>query len=176
MKVLAIDPGNTKSAYVLMDGYKPLEFGILENEELRLKMSTMSVTESLMAYGVPEDEMEKYHVHTAIEMVASYGMPVGSEVFDTCVWIGKFWECAPRRDVTLIYRMEEKMALCHDSKAKDSNIRQALVDRFAEHDRKSGKGTKANPDWFYGFGKDVWSAYAVGVTFLDKKQEEITQR
>ena len=176
MKVLAIDPGNTKSAYVLMDGYKPLEFGILENDELRQKMSTMSVTESLLAYGTSETEVDKFHVHTAIEMVASYGMPVGREVFDTCVWVGRFWENSPRRDVTLIYRMEEKMTLCHDSKAKDSNIRQALIDRFAKHDKKNGKGTKADPDWFYGFSADVWSAYAVGVTFLDKQQEQILQR
>lgn len=176
MKVLAIDPGNTKSAYVLMDGYKPLEFGILENDELRQKMSIMSVTQTMLAYGTPESEVDKVHVHTAIEMVASYGMPVGREVFDTCVWVGRFWENAPRRDVTLIYRMEEKMTLCHDSKAKDSNIRQALIDRFAEFDKKNGKGTKDHPDWFYGFSADVWSAYAVGVTFLDKQQEQILQR
>ena len=176
MQVLAIDPGNTKSAYVLMDGYKPTQFGILENEVLRQRMSIMFVNESLMKYGVQETVIDELHVHTAIEMVASYGMPVGREVFDTCVWIGRFWESAPGHDVTLIYRMEEKMTLCHDSKAKDSNIRQALIDRFAEFDKKNGKGTKDHPDWFYGFSKDVWSAYAVGVTFLDKKQEEITRR
>lgn len=73
-------------------------------------------------------------------MIASYGMPVGKEVFDTCVWIGRFQQIAlPNADTKFIYRKDEKMNICHSMKAKDSNIRQALIDRFGE------VGTKKNP-------------------------------
>lgn len=76
-----------------------------------------------------------------IEMIASYGMPVGKEVFDTCVWIGRFKQIAIMRNIKVeyIYRKDEKMNICHSMKAKDSNIRQALIDRFGE------VGTKKNP-------------------------------
>ena len=74
-------------------------------------------------------------------MIASYGMPVGKEVFETCVWIGRFVELARLQniDVEYIYRKDEKMNICHSMKAKDSNIRQALIDRFGP------VGTKRNP-------------------------------
>jgi hypothetical protein len=87
--------------------------------------------------------------------------------------IGRLTEAAKYtgREVDYIYRIEEKTTICHDSKAKDANIRQALIDRFAQHDFKNGKGTKKNPDWFYGFAKDVWQSYAVGVTWLDKREK-----
>ena len=61
------------------------------------------------------------------------------------------------------------MNLCHKSTAKDSNITQALVDRFAPNTRNKGKGVKAEPGFFYGFKKDIWQAYALGVTYLDEK-------
>ena len=73
-----------------------------------------------------------------IEMIASYGMPVGKEVFETCVWIGKFAEASGMKE-NYIYRKEEKINLCQSMKAKDSNIRQALIDRFGV------VGTKKNP-------------------------------
>jgi len=62
-------------------------------------------------------------------MIASYGMPVGREVFETCLWIGRFIECwcGP---YTLVYRREVKSFLCADSRAKDSNVRQAVIDRY----------------------------------------------
>ena len=101
-----------------------------------------------------------------IEMVACYGMPVGKEVFDTCIWIGRFIQEADELGAVYdyIYHKEEKMNLCNSMKAKDCNIRQALIDRFGV------VGTKKNPGWFYGFKADIWSAYAVAVTYLDKEK------
>lgn len=160
MRVLGIDPGNVYSAYCLIDGgtLRPLDFGKLENEALRRYLrEEISFAE--------EDR-------GAIEMVASYGMAVGREVFDTCRWIGRYEEVLVRKlyvPPTLIFRREEKLHICHDSRAKDTNIRRALIDRFATHDLKNGKGTKKDPDWYYGFSADVWMAYAVALVMAETK-------
>jgi hypothetical protein len=154
MIVLAIDPGNIESAYTLMnDHYEIFQFGKIGNEEM------LSVIEDTMPDVV------------VIEMVASYGMAVGKEVFETCVWVGRFLQ-ASEVETKLIYRKDVKMNLCGQTRAKDSNIRQALIDRFAKHDFKNGKGIKKNPDWFYGFKADIWQAYAVGVTYIDSELEK----
>jgi hypothetical protein len=147
--ILAIDPGNIESAYVVInDDLSIKKFGKIPNEEM------ISIINATCFYG---------KVKVVIEMIASYGMAVGKEVFETCVWIGRFTEMAEQegRIAHYIYRKEEKMNLCGTMKAKDSNIIQALKDRFGD------KGTKNNPGWFYGFSKDVWQAYAVGVTYHD---------
>ena len=166
MKILAIDPGNIESAYALieMPDFKLLDFGKVENEELL----DMIITYELEGWK----RIEKYFEFdtVAIEMVASYGMAVGKSVFDTCVWIGRFVQAIDCQCETsdFVYRIDEKMCLCKDSRAKDSNIRQALIDRYAKHDFKNGRGVKKNPDTFYGVSKDVWSAIAVGVTYYEK--------
>lgn len=153
--ILAIDPGNEKSAYVVMDkDLRPLEFEKVKNKELLERIPQL---------------MDRYEdLSLAIEMVASYGMPVGASVFETCVWIGRFWQaCIALSRKALVYRIDEKLTLCRDSRAKDANIRQALIDRFAPNTPNGGKGTKKDPGWFYGFSADVWQAYAVGVTYAD---------
>ena len=161
--VLAFDPGNVESAYCLIDAEtrRPIEFGKVQNE-------------TALRYIYASNGGARRAEAVIIEMVASYGMAVGKSVFDTCVMIGRLTEAANQIGVPYdyIYRIEEKVTICHDSKAKDANIRQALIDRFAQHDLKNGKGTKKNPDWFYGFAKDEWAAYAVGTTWLDKKEKE----
>lgn len=153
MNVIAIDPGNDFSAYCIIDvdTYMPIEFGKVPNCEL-LK---------ILMYKCDKDSYM-----CAIEMIASYGMAVGKTVFDTCVWIGRFIQCSKAASV-FVYRKDVKMHLCGITRAKDSNIRQALIDRFGE------VGTKSNPGWFYGFKSDVWQAYAVGVTFLDGSKGEL---
>jgi len=147
--ILSIDPGNEVSAYtILNERLQPIKFDILPNDDLITRLKKI----------YPDSHNE----HFAIEMVASYGMAVGKTVFDTVFWIGRFWDAAELFEhKQLIYRKDVKMNLCHSMKAKDSNVRQALLDRFGE------VGTKKNPGWFYGFKKDIWSAYAVGVTYHD---------
>ena len=154
--ILAIDPGNELSGFVVVehDGEKILRVahkGKILNEKLLLLIGRTPVSWAV-----------------AIEMVASYGMPVGAEVFDTCVWIGQFTHAAKGRRIERIYRKEEKLYLCGKLTAKDSNITQALVDRFAPMQPNKGKGTKSNPGFFYGFGKDMWAAMAVATAYFDK--------
>jgi hypothetical protein len=150
--ILAIDPGNIESAYVILDdNLKPVHFEKVENHRL-LNMIYRTKFEN------------KNIKFAAIEMVASYGMAVGAEVFETCLWVGRFSEAIQWHgdiEPKYIYRKDEKINLCGTMKAKDSNIIQALKDRFGD------KGTKKAPGWFYGFSKDVWQAYAVGVTYHD---------
>jgi len=147
--ILAIDPGNIESAYAILDeNLKPIDFGKIKNEDLLVKLQTTHINNNIN--------------HFAIEMVASYGMAVGETIFETVFWIGRFWGAATYLgNKQKIYRKDEKMNLCYTMKAKDSNIRQALIDRFGI------VGTKKNQGWFYGVSKDVWSAIAVGVTYHD---------
>ena len=160
--ILAIDPGNIESAYVIVENdlSKVIEKGKTLNPILLRAINVWAYR-----YGCNIDNF-------VIEGIQSYGMAVGKSVFETCYFIGRLIESGKRDlhiEPTLIYRMEEKMCLCHSTKAKDSNIRQALIDRFGE------VGTKKNPGYFYGFKKDIWSAMAVATTFHDKylKGEEI---
>lgn len=137
--ILAIDPGPTHSAYVWWEDGKPSSFAKTENSELRAILKTSEPSEI-----------------TAIEMIASYGMAVGREIFETAVWIGRFQECcANPSGVQLIFRKDVKLHWCGTTKAKDANIRQALLDYFGP------QGTKKAPGILYGVKADVWSAVAI---------------
>lgn len=144
MKTIAIDPGNEKSAYLLWDGKRIHDFGIVENTKLKKFIS------------------DQFDV-VVIEMVACYGMPVGKSIFDTCLFIGQIQQLCESINVfcKLAYRKDVKMYFCQSMKAKDSNIRQALIDRFGD------KGTKNNQGLTYGLSKDCWSAFAIAVYWFD---------
>lgn len=159
-KLLSIDPGNVETGWVLMDEetYTPEQFGKTENEEL------------LRIIGSKEFQFD----YVVIEKIVSYGMAVGASVLETCMWIGRFYEFTRTRvsdDPVLQPRQEIRLHHCMNPKATDSNVKQALIDRFAKNTRNHGKGTKAEPGYFYGFHKDVWQAFALGVHYLDKKKK-----
>ncbi len=145
VRVLALDPGTSETAYCGWDGARVLRMGHEPNENIR----TMLMLTAEDGYDT-----------VAIEMIASYGMAVGKETFQTCVWIGRFAERCPI-EPRMVYRKDVKMHLCHSMKAKDGNISQAIRDRFGE------KGTKANPGPLYGVSKHIWAALAVAIYAYD---------
>lgn len=155
--ILAIDPGTTQSAWCLFNGEKVIDCDIELNALVRAKLKCLDFDETQLA----------------IEMIASFGMPVGAEVFQTCLWIGRFMEVAESRsiDCELVYRKDVKLHLCQSTRAKDPNVRQALIDRFEP--LGGGKvpqiGTKSKPGPLYGVSSHVWAALAVAVTFYDTK-------
>lgn len=158
MKVLGIDPGTEKSALVLLDGKRVTWFATLPNAE---------VVHVLGSSDVPDNRQPQL---IGIEMIASYGMPVGAEVFETCVWIGRFIEAyngtAP---IERIKRIEVKSHLCHSGKAKDGHIRQALIDRYGGKEKAIGR--KKTPGPLYGISEHEWAALAVAVTVADQAKE-----
>lgn len=162
MRVLAIDPGTVQSAFVLWDGDRVISKGIFENS---LMVETIWATNAQVC-----DKL-------VIEMIASYGMAVGKTVFDTCVWIGRFFEAGQYNclDPVLLYRGDVKMHLCQSMRAKDSNIRQAIIDRFGQ------PGTIKNPNHVYNDGmgekmsKDKWAAFGVAITWMDRFNYEYTR-
>lgn len=155
--VLAIDPGPEQSAYVCYDNGALLSFGKIGNDELL-------------------DVIRRTSEPVVIEMIASYGMAVGAEVFETCVWIGRFMLEAERteladapfgtpRTVARVYRREVKLHLCGQARAKDGNVRQAVLDRYGGKDKAIGR--KATPGPLYGVKADCWQALALAITYSD---------
>lgn len=152
--ILAIDPGNTESAWCVHQNGRLIACKKQPNAEVLA-----------MLHGAPEGLRFGPETNLAVEMIASYGMPVGREVFETCLWIGRFVEAWTMRGLhhRLVYRKDVKMHLCHNLRAKDSNIRAALLDRYGPG-REIAIGTKKKPGPLYGVAGDEWAALAVAVT------------
>ena len=157
MRALAIDPGPEKSAIVLYDA----ELRTVMHHEIQDNATLLGRYER---YWWADNEV----THCAIEMIASYGMAVGAEVFETCVWIGRFVERAESLGlvVTRLVRRDVKMHLCGVNNAKDANIRAALIDKFGPS-REKAIGKKKTPGPLYGIHDDEWAALAVAVTFVE---------
>ena len=154
MSVLAIDPGSQQSAWLIYDGVNPVDFAIDKNEILLRTLSEISAD------------------HLAIEYMRPRGMPTSKEEMDTQFVAGRFVQAWGGK-WSKVYRKDVKMHLCNSMRAKDSNIRQALLDRFAG--TGGGKtpqiGTKNCKGPLYGVKADIWSALAVAVTFSERQDD-----
>jgi hypothetical protein len=146
--VIGIDPGPEQSARVLFDGLRVTVAEILPNDELLQSLS------------------RGLHVRVPIycEHIASYGMAVGASVFETCVWIGRFMQVSQQAgsDFSRVFRRDIKLHLCNSPRAKDGNVRQALMDRLGP------QGTKKAPGPTYGVKSHEWAALAVAVYGWDQ--------
>lgn len=146
-RVLAIDPGTKQSAFVLFDGTRVVDHGLLENQALRRRLKAR------------EFGSEPYE--TVIEQVEHMGKHVGREVFETVFWSGRFAECS--RPFGRLTRREVKAHVCHSTAVKDPQVRQALIRRFGGESAIKAGGA------LFGFSSHRWAALAVAVTWWDQR-------
>lgn len=142
--LIAIDPGTTHSGIVVFCKGQVVSAAVLENAEVLVTLC------------------EHPCAMVAIEMIASYGMAVGREVFETCLWVGRFLQAAGAQRVRLVYRKDVKLHLCNSPRAKDANIRQAIIDRYGG--KAEAIGSKKKPGPLYGVKSHAWAALGVAIT------------
>lgn len=161
--LIAIDPGTTQSAWAVYrpEGMQVLACGIDENAR---------VCGWIRVQG---------YVPAVCEMIACYGMAVGFEVYETCIWIGRFQEAygtyGPEKGAGFhrMFRRTVKLHLCNSARATDANVRQAIIDRYLLAGLANGggkkpyTGTKKEPGPLYHVKKDIWAALGVAITYAE---------
>ena len=136
--LMAIDPGNEESGYVVLDGRNWIAAkGIVPNEEML-------------------ELVREWSNDLVIEKITSYGMSVGQSIFETVWWAGRFYEAAEHATLReRISRTDVKKWLCHSTAAKDTNVNRRLLDLWGP------KGTKKKPGPTFGMAGDMWAALGV---------------
>lgn len=194
MNLLAIDPGFTQSAFVVYDGRRPLVWGKWENDVLLRDIQVGKATHT---------------PHCAIELIGHYGtgMAVGKEIFETCIWTGRLLQAWWDRQggnkfglhfPSLVSRPTVKAHVCGSARAKDGNVRQALIDRWGGEsiaiggrkcqkckgrghtgrikdrvtcDCHDGLETPKGP--LHGLTADCWQALALAVCWWDTNKSKL---
>src|SRR6185437_9690557 len=103
-----------------------------------------------------------------VEEMEGFGMAVGKEVLRTCFWSGRFVQ-AWMGPSDLVTRKAVKLNLCGNTRAKDPNVRTALLDRFGPG-KERAIGNKSQPGPLYVVVKDLWSAVAIACTWWDERR------
>lgn len=192
ISLLAIDPGNEESAFVIYDGTAPKFFGKWPNQSLLRSIDNAPGFDT---------------AHMAIETLKPRGMPTAFEEMQAQFWAGRFAQAWDHRHggerfgvnaPAQVFRMDVKMHLCGRTNANDSNIRQSLIDLFGGKNSAiggikchacGGKGWRGrNHDqcdyckgekWQYppgplkGITEDCWSALAIAKTHWDQRIEPL---
>lgn len=177
MKIMAIDPGTTESAYVILDD----QYQILSADKVGNDVILSIIADAPGLDAVIIEDIEPRYSSTDR---SAAGAVMGQSTIETIKAFGRFsWQASLRGlMVGSIFRRDERSCLIptkknglpplpeNAPKHADGQIRVSLVRRFARHDKERGRGTMANPDTFYGFHGDMWQAMAVGVTWLDREK------
>ena len=162
MKILGVDPGTSQTGWVLYNTitHSIEDSGVTENEEF-----LNSVIET-----------QDYDI-IAIERIASYGMPIGTDTIRTIEYIGRYWQkvldSKKNVRVELFYKkVDINPSICGSNKAKDANIRQAIIDMFPKTGGGSNPavGTSKQPGALYGISTHKWAALAVALTCAIKNK------
>ena len=151
MKILAINPGDIVSAWVLydVDNKIPLEYAKEENDVILNKI-----------LGFDCDKL-------IIQVSKPHGMPISINKFNTYIWSGRFWGSFGK-DVELVDLDDIKRFFFGQiGKIKNTDIYKEILSRYGG-DKKIACGTKESPGVLYGFNLETILALSVAITFSEK--------
>lgn len=163
MNILAIDPGNEESAFVIWDTERKrcINKGKIKNIDMLDIISNSNYKEA------------------CIEMISSYGMPIGQTTIDSCVWIGIFKNEIENtgKKAYLIFRQSVKMHHCHSLNGiNDSSVNMVLKQKYGEDNTIKkpnlvfwNEEVEENMGTKYMNG-DIWSALSIATYWSEKKE------
>lgn len=108
-----------------------------------------------------------------VEFPAPRNQLAGVDLFETMYWVGRFEEASDLEPFR-IDRKDVKMAVCGSPRARDSDIRKALIERWGGEEAAIGK--KADPGPLFGVAGDVWAALGVAVAWVVRVGHQKTAR
>lgn len=154
MKLLAIDPGTSQSAYIVFDIERkiPLHNGTLPNRDLQSDLTRKP----------PIFRCECM----AIEQVTGSGMIAGNEIFETAYWSGVFcqaWEQSTGLPFMRIPRQTVKKHVLGKATGGDPEVTAALYKYYGG--AVKGIGSKSLPGPMAGIKSHERSALAVAIAF-----------
>lgn len=184
---LSIDVGSSQSGWAVtwprsndIGDLDVIDFGKDTNGIVRI------ILRDFVKVGNPLDVL-------SVEAPRAMGLPASNDLFETSVHVGRFIQLWPTKRWSYIFRPDVKLVVCGSPRAKDVNIRAALIDLWGGQSsaiggkrckRCSGKGHTgkgptpcpvcahtASPGWevppgpLYGMAADMWAALAVAVAW-----------
>ena len=183
-RIIGIDAGNNHSALVVYAPQCPkiLDYALESNEDIAMRLKALR-NENTGGSGPNRTRL-------VLEMVKSYGSPLGDSILETVFWIGRFvqiWTDTANMSYDLVPRKTIVNALIGHSQGGDSAVRQSLINYFANRGLYGPQGEsfeagsdpksltrKGGP--LYGIKKDLWAALAVCVSYrtvLEKRHHDI---
>ena len=165
-RIVAIDPGSTVSGVVVFDPVvtEPVVYaGVVRNDDLQL---WLRYSQDKRLNETPLPLLTGPH-DLAVEFPVAQGMPASNELFATVEWVGVFRAAWGSRPFHHVARPDVKLHLCGQARAKDANVRAAILDRFGGKDAAVGR--KATPGPLYEVSSHAWAALAVALLHADRQ-------
>jgi hypothetical protein len=166
MRIFAIDPGTTESAYVIYSNnsiHHPQKDGgyVIERLGWHIEEKGKLDNSVLLFILKTEDTISHYIIE---DMQGGKGRVLGRTTIETIKWIGRFQQEIKSTfgiETNFLFRKTVESHILkslekpYPFKSPDSNIRHALIARFADKTK--------------GLANDEWQAFALAVCFVEKE-------
>lgn len=165
MRILACDPGNDKSAFLVFDMelMRPIRWWLEPNSQCRDRIVRVPTHNHCLSI-----EYTPPYV-----MTTKSGRPfVGNQVVMTAIEIGRFIQCWDG-DHELVSRLNVKRHMLGRTNGNDAMVRQSILERYGGT-RRAAVGIKKEPGPLYGVKSDVWAALAVAITVAEERFNKTT--